>query len=344
MHGKGILAADESSGTIAKRFADVRQDPTPENVADYRGMLFTTEEIENYISGVILYDATVRTPAEQSYCFGKTVVDHLLSKNIIPGIKVDKGTIKHPNNANYKITIGLDDLEQRLIEYGNMGCRFAKWRAVIGGLTNLHYPSNSYIKTLAVHLAQYAKVCQDNNVLPIVEPEVLVADHDGSSLGQIKELTSNVLRIVFNELLDWKVDLSAILLKTNMVLTGYDMRAYRKWGNTSTTSDIAKRTLDALKDSVPVSVPGIMFLSGGQSAIQATENLNEINKAKNGCPWRLSFSYGRALQQEAIELWAKARIEGNNNNSVAQEAFLHRAKQVAYASIGTYDITVEQTA
>ncbi len=312
--GKGILAADESTKTITKRLVSAGIEATAENQLLYRKMLFTTPGIEEYLSGVILYDETFKQSIE-----GKTIPEYLSQKGIIPGIKVDKGTKEMPSSPGEKITEGLDGLRERLTEYKRLGAKFAKWRAVI--TIGEEIPTKECIQTNARLLAQYAASCQEQDIVPIVEPEVLM---DGShSLEKCQEVTKTTLVEVFRELEEYQVNLEGILLKPNMVTAGKDASLR------SSIEEVAKATVEVLKEVVPEQVPGIVFLSGGQSPDLATEHLRVMNQFKD-LPWQLSFSYGRALQDEALRIWAGK--EGNI--PVAQEAFLKRAKIISLARKG----------
>lgn len=309
--GKGILAADESSKTIQKRFDKIGITSTPETNLAYRQMLFTTPGIEEYISGIILYDETIR----QKTTDGIEIPKLLESKGIIPGIKVDKGAWRLPNFEGEKITEGLDELRDRLTEYKALGAKFAKWRAVItiGDGT----PTATCIEANACTLARYAALCQEQDIVPIVEPEVLM---DGShDLQKCKEVTMQVLKTVYEQLNLYKVILEGMLLKPNMVISGKEASIQ------ASTEEVAQVTVETLKEVVPSEVPGIVFLSGGQTPDQATENLRAINKI--GGPWQLSYSFGRALQDEALKTWAGK----SENIEVAQKAFLERAKKVSMA-------------
>lgn len=304
---KGILAADESFGTIGKRFAKNKIESTPETRQQYREMLFSSKGIENYISGVILFDETIRQNSSTSV----PLVKHLSDKGIVPGIKVDKGTSFLINYGEEKITSGLDGLAERLQEYRDMGARFAKWRAVFSIGTDK--PSYTCINSNSEVLARYAALCQHNNMVPIVEPEVLMdGDHQ---IGKCEDVTTAVLQTVFSYLHHHKVILEAILLKPNMVLPGKNSPV------NATSKEIAEATIRTLRRSVPASVPGIVFLSGGQTPVQATENLAAINNSGTQ-PWKLSFSFSRALQDLAIETWAGKKENIEN----AQNIFLYRAK------------------
>lgn len=298
--GKGILAADESTRTIAKRFEKIGVTSNPDSNLAYRKMLFMTPGIEQFISGVILYDETIRQEIDS-----QSVPAYLQSKGILPGIKVDQGIVE-------MVTIGLDGLQDRLTEYKNLGAKFAKWRAVI-----TIDEEDAHIEENAESLARYAALCQEQDIVPIVEPEVLM---DGShDLEKCKEVTTKVLRIVFEKLKEHKVALEGMLLKPNMIISGKDAQVQ------ASAKEVAKATIDTLKEVVPVEVPGIVFLSGGQTPDQATENLKELNLI--GGPWQLSFSYGRALQEETLAAWAGK----DENIPAAQKAFLERAQKVSEA-------------
>lgn len=308
--GKGILAADESTKTIQKRFDKIGIESNPDTNLTYRKMLFTTPGIEQFLSGVILYDETIRQSVD-----GMSVPKYLESQGIIPGIKVDKGAWKLANFEDEKITEGLDGLRDRLGEYKQMGAKFAKWRAVI--TIGEGIPTDTCIESNAEVLARYAALCQEQDIVPIVEPEVLM---DGAhDLAKCREVTTKTLRVVFEKLKAHKVVLEGMLLKPNMVISG------KKNSTQASSQEIAKATVQTFLEVVPKEVPGIVFLSGGQTPDQATENLAEINKI--GGPWQLSYSYGRALQDEALKTWA-----GKEENMAAgQKAFLDRAKKVSLA-------------
>lgn len=308
---KGVLAADESTKTIAKRLEKIGLESNPEINLAYRKMLFTTPGIEQYISGVILYDETIRQSVN-----GVSVSEYLNSKDIIPGIKVDKGAWKMPNFPEEKITEGLDELRDRLTEYKELGAKFAKWRAVI--VIGEGIPTDTCIEANAESLARYAALCQEQDIVPIVEPEVLM-DSD-NNLEKCREATSKTLKQVFERLAAHKVVLEGLLLKPNMVIPG------KRSPTQDTSQEIAKATVETFLEVVPKEVSGIVFLSGGQTPDQATENLAEINKIQ-GSPWQLSYSYGRALQDEALTIWAGKE----ENIEVAQKAFLDRAKRVSEA-------------
>jgi len=309
--GKGILAADESSKTIQKRFDKIGLQSTPEANLAYRKILFTTPGIENYLSGVILYDETIRQSID-----GISVPEYLSKKGILPGIKVDQGLVGLENSPGEKITQGLDGLTERLKEYVRLGAKFAKWRAVITIGANI--PTDACIGSNAEAMAKYAFTCQEQGIVPIIESEVLM-DAD-NNLETCREVTSKTLEIFFAKLTEQGVSLEGIILKPNMVISG-------KLSPTQAGSDeIAKATIETFLKVVPKEVPGIVFLSGGQTPDQATENLAKINMI-SGSPWQLSFSYGRALQQEALSAWAGK----DENIQIAQQVFLERVKKVSDA-------------
>ncbi len=315
--GKGILAADESSETIKKRFESIGAESTEENRRDYRWTLFTTPGAEDFISGVILFDETIR----QSAADGTRMVDLLTRVGIIPGIKVDSGAKPLAGQPGETVTEGLDGLRERLANYAELGARFTKWRAVIR--IDEEIPSPACITANAHALARYAALAQDAGLVPIVEPEVLMdGDHD---IDTCELVTEEVLRAVYNELAVQEVELEGTLLKPNMVLSGKDCPAQ------ADVETVAQATLRCLKRGVPAAVPGIVFLSGGQSDEAATRHLDAMNKI-GGAPWKLSFSYGRALQAAPLKAWA-GRSE---NLDAAQAAFYERAKANGAACLGTY--------
>jgi fructose-bisphosphate aldolase class I len=316
--GKGILAADESSGTIKKRFDGINVDSSEENRMNYRRILLESKEaMENYISGVILFDETIR----QSNSAGEKLVDIIKKSGTLPGIKVDMGAKSLAKMQDETVTEGLDGLRERLQEYSELGARFAKWRAVIS--ISEKNPSQLCIDANAHALARYAALCQESEIVPIVEPEVLM---DGShSIQKCYDVTKKTLLKVFDNLLLHNVDLKGICLKPNMIIGGSEN------SQRSTSKEIAQMTVDCFKECVPEEVPGIVFLSGGQSEIEATENLNEINKIEN-TPWKLSFSYGRALQSSALKAW-QGKLE---NEDLCSKAFTHRAKMNSLASKGSW--------
>ena len=321
--GKGILAADESTGTMTKRLSSVNVESTSKNRLRFRETLFSAEGMKNHISGVILYDETIK----QKSSSGKTIPELIKSFGSIPGIKVDTGTKKLAGSPEEKITEGLDGLRERLTEYYKLGARFTKWRAVynISG----KYPTELAIKSNAHALARYASLVQEAKMVPIVEPEVLMdGDHD---INKCYEVTSEVLRECYKELKLHNVNLKGTILKPNMILPG------TKSKNKITTQEIAKMTLKCLKENVPTEVPGITFLSGGQTEIEATQNLNEINKI-NDTNFLMSFSYGRALQQSALKNWAKDIKDTNKT----QKIFNHRSKMNGLSTSAKWSMDLEQ--
>ncbi len=322
-NGKGILAADESTGTMTKRLDGVNVPSTPENRLLFRETLFSSSSMTECIGGVILYDETIRQVSSK-----KSKIPELISSmGSYPGIKVDTGAKVLAGSPDEKITEGLDGLRERLKEYHNLGAKFTKWRGVYSISKN--YPSKLSIQSNAHALARYSALVQECNMVPIVEPEVLMdGDH---SAKDCYEKTSEVLKKCFEQLILHKVDLKGIILKPNMILAG------NKSNDKISNEDIAKLTLDCLKNSVPSEVPGIAFLSGGQSEIEATENLNLINKI-NTTSFIMSFSYGRALQQSALKFWSKniENIEGT------QKVFNHRAKMNTLAAQGKWSKQIEE--
>ena len=314
---KGILAADESSGTIKKRFESIGVDSTEENRRAYRDLLFTTEGAEEFISGVILYDETIRQTSADGTPFPKL----LESKGIIPGIKVDTGAKPLAGSPDETVTEGLDGLRERLEEYRGLGAKFTKWRAVIS--IGADRPSEYAIWTNAHALARFAALSQEAGLVPIVEPEVLMdGDHDIETSFVVTERTQ---RAVFTELFDQRVEREGMLLKPNMVLSGYDA------ADRADVRTVAEMTIRCLKNTVPAAVPGIVFLSGGQTDEDATAHLNAMN-ALGPHPWELSFSYGRALQAPALKAW----VGDSSNVEAAQQAFYRRAKFNGAARTGTY--------
>jgi len=314
-NGKGILAADESNGTCGKRFDSVGIEVNEENRRLYRQMLLTTPELENYIGGVILYDETFRQKDDS----GQTFPELLNSRGILPGIKVDMGLKDLVNFPGEKHTSGLDGLRERLAEYAKLGAKFAKWRAALTITDEL--PSHNAIHTSAHELAHYAALCQEAGIVPIVEPEVLI--NGTHSIERSEKVMVEVLTIVFKELAKFKVDLTGMVLKPSMVIAGSEC------ADQASVEKVAEMTVKVLKDCVPANVAGIAFLSGGQTEIQATENLNEMN-AKNDLPWNLTFSYGRALQSSALNIFAGKNVDG------AQASLAHRSKMNSLASKGEY--------
>ena len=320
---KGILAADESSPTIQKRFDSVHVESTQENRRAYREILFTTPGAEEFVSGVILYDETIRQKAADGTPFPKL----LERRGILPGIKVDAGAKALAGAPGEKITEGLDKLRERLAEYKGLGARFAKWRAVIEIGDGI--PSDTCIDANAHTLARYAALCVEGGIVPIVEPEVLM---DGPhTIERCYEVTERTLRSVYAELYAQRVPLEQTILKPNMVVSGTECP--RQAG----VHEVAEQTLRCLRASVPAAVPGIVFLSGGQSDEEATAHLNEMNRIGGG-PWEISFSYGRALQTAPLKAWA-GRPE---NRAKAQQAFLHRARCNGAARSGGYTSEMEK--
>ena len=319
---RGILAADESTGTIKKRFDAVGIESTEENRRFYRQLLLTAPEMEDAIGGVILYDETIRQTADD----GTPFPELLAAKGVIPGIKVDMGAHDLAGFPGEKVTEGLDGLRARLEEYRGLGARFAKWRAVI--TIGEGIPSVGCIRANAHALARYGALCQEAGIVPIVEPEVLM-DAD-NTIERCFDVTSRTLKWTFHELLVQRVDLHGTLLKPNMVIAG------KGCPEQAPASHIAELTVQCFLIHVPAAVPGIVFLSGGQSEVEATENLNAINQL--GGPWPLSFSYGRALQQSALQTWAGdvANVEA------AQAVFVHRARMNALAAAGEWSAELEQ--
>ena len=320
--GKGILAADESSGTIEKRLKSIGVASTEENRRAYREVLFTTAGAGEFISGVILFDETIRQKTRD----GRTFVEALEQQGIIPGIKVDKGAKPMANFPGEKITEGLDGLRERLAEYRKLGARFAKWRAVIA--IGDQIPTRTCIATNAELLARYAALCQEADLVPIVEPEVLM---DGThTIERHFNVTQQTLEIVFYALSEHRVVLEAMLLKPNMVLSGKDCPEQ------ASVQEVAQATLRCMKHVVPAAVPGLVFLSGGQTDSQATEHLNAMNRL-NDVPWQLSFSFGRALQAPVLKAW-----KGDPANVAdAQRAFHHRALCNSKARFGKYTEDME---
>lgn len=315
--GKGILAADESFPTIGKRFAALGIRSTEETRRAYRELLFTTPQLNEWISGVILFDETTTQRTD----LGESLPDVLTARNIIPGIKVDGGTVELPNFPGEKFTSGLDGLREGLLAYRERGLRFAKWRAVIAIGDDL--PTATAIATNARLLALYAALSQETGLVPIVEPEVLM---DGNhTLGRCEEVTHAVLQAVFAALAEHRVMLEGILLKTGMVLSGKDAPQQ------ADVREVAEATLRCLRKAVPPTVPGIVFLSGGQTDIAATERLNAICQA-GGAPWKLTFSFGRALQDAAMKTWGGSAA----NRKAAQSALAHRARCNSLALQGKY--------
>lgn len=324
--GKGILAADESSGTIKKRFDAIGVESTEDNRRDYREMMFrTTEAMKNHISGVILYDETIWQKAKD----GTPLVKIIEQAGSIPGIKVDEGTKPLPFCPGELITVGLDKLADRLPKYYEQGARFAKWRAVID--IGAGIPSYTCISTNAHALARYAALCQVNQIVPIVEPEVLMdGDHD---IDRCYEVTEFVLKETFQQLYYQRVALEGMVLKPNMAIAG------KKSAKKASVQEVAEKTVKLLKACVPGAVPGIAFLSGGQSDEEATAHLDAMNKIGN-LPWALTFSYGRALQAAPQKAWS-GKAE---NVAAGQRAFAHRAKMNGLATLGQWKADLEKKA
>jgi len=323
--GRGILAADESSGTIKKRFDSIKLESTEPNRQTYREMLFTAPGAANYISGVILYDETLR----QSCKDGTRFADYLTKNGMIPGIKVDTGAKALPGFPGETITEGLDGLRERLAEYHKLGARFAKWRAVIDIGSGI--PTQFCIDANAHALARYAALCQEANIVPIVEPEVLM---DGAhTIERCEEVTDAALESVFNQLFAHRIHLEGMVLKPNMVISG------KKCPTRANAQQVAEATVRCLKRHVPGAVPGIAFLSGGQSSEEATEHLSLMNKL-GPLPWALTFSYGRALQDTALKTWGGKQ----ENFGAGQKAFAKRAKLNGLATTGAYAPSMEKEA
>ncbi len=321
-NGKGILAADESNGTMTKRLKAVDVVSTPENRLMFREILFSSESMKEYIGGVILYDETIN----QTTSFGKSIPSLISSTGAIPGIKVDIGAKDLANSSEEKITEGLDGLRERLKRYYELGARFTKWRGVF--IINKKYPSTLAINSNAHALARYSALVQECKMVPIVEPEVLM-DGDHSADICLRK-TSDVIKKCFDELILNKVDLSGIILKPNMILAGKNSKV--KISN----EEVAQKTLQCIRNSVPREVPGIAFLSGGQSEIEATENLNLINK-NNNTEFIMTYSYGRALQQSALKIWSK----NTKDVKTTQNIFNHRAKMCTLAAQGKWSYELE---
>ncbi|MGH6814761.1 MAG: class I fructose-bisphosphate aldolase [Hyphomicrobiaceae bacterium] len=324
--GKGILAADESTGTIQKRFDSIKVANTETNRRDYREMLFrATDALQNYISGVILFEETLRQKAKD----GTPLVQLIAEAGAIPGIKVDTGAKTLAGSKIEKIAEGLDGLRERLAAYSKLGARFAKWRAAITIADDC--PSWNCINANAHALARYAALCQEAGLVPIVEPEVLMdGEYASHNIDQCYVVTEWTLKTVFEELYDARVDFEGIVLKPNMVVAG------QKSSKQASPQEVAERTLHCLKTVVPPAVPGIAFLSGGQSDEQATEHLQLMNAIGN-VPWRLTFSYGRALQAAALKAWG-GKAE---NIAAARQAFAHRAEMNGLAARGQWSRTLE---
>ncbi|MDC3125960.1 fructose-bisphosphate aldolase class I [Candidatus Pelagibacter sp.] len=320
--GKGILAADESNGTMTKRLDAVNVASNPQNRLSFRETLFSSECMKECIGGVILYDETIN----QTTSFGKSIPDLISSSGAVPGIKVDTGAKDLANSSEEKITEGLDGLRDRLKKYYEIGARFTKWRGVYSISEN--YPSKLAINSNAHALARYSALVQESGMVPIVEPEVLMdGDH---SANTCLSKTSEVIKKCFDELFLHKIDLSGIILKPNMILAGSQSK------DKISNEEVSQKTLECLKNSVPSEVPGIAFLSGGQSEIEATSNLNLINK-NNNTNFIMTYSYGRALQQSALKIWSK----NTKDIKATQETFNHRVKMCTLAAQGKWASELE---
>ena len=321
--GKGILAADESTGTIAKRFKSINVENLEKNRLIFRQTLFNSSAMKDYIGGVILFDETIK----QKSTLGQTIPELISKHGAIPGIKVDKGAKPLAGSSEETVTEGLDGLRERLQDYYKLGARFTKWRAVYK--ISEKYPSSQSIKSNAHALARYAALVQEANMVPIIEPEVLM---DGShNIDKCYEVTTNVLNECYNELEIHKINLKGTVLKPNMIIPGSESK------DKSNSEEIAKKTLDCLKKNVPSEVPGIAFLSGGQSEIEASKNLNEINKI-NDTNFLITFSYGRGLQASALKEFGK----NQENIKNIQKAFNHRAKMNGLSSKGKWSENLEK--
>jgi fructose-bisphosphate aldolase class I len=323
--GKGVLAADESSGTCEKRFKSVGVECTEDSRRTYRGLLFTTPGVEQYVSGVILFDETLRQKTNDGVPFP----DYLARKGILPGIKVDKGAMDLALCPGEKVTEGLDGLRPRLAEYFKLGARFAKWRAVI--IIGAGIPSHACLYANAHALARYAALCQEASIVPMIEPEVLL---DGShTIERSEEVTEATLRATYAAMAAHNVSLEHLILKTSMVVSG------KECPRQANVDEVAERTVRVLKRTVPAAQPGIVFLSGGQSDEAATAHLNAM-AAMKGLPWPLTFSYSRALQNPALKAWRGQAA----NAAAAQKAFYHRAHMNGLAAQGKYKPELEKQA
>jgi len=321
--GKGILAADESNPTCTKRFDSISVESTEDNRRNYRETLFTSEGMKNNIGGTILFDETIRQKSRD----GRLLTEVIIAQGALPGIKVDKGLNPFNESDNETLTQGLDDLDERCFEYEKLGAKFTKWRAVID--IGADIPTQECIDANMDALAQYAKIAQENNMVPIVEPEVLM---DGEhSAEDCLNATSRSLKSLFDFLDNYNVDITGTLLKPNMITAGSDNP------DQISEDEVASLTLECLKKHVPDDLPGIAFLSGGQSDIKATHHLDTMNKMGGG-PWKLTFSYGRALQQPALRTWL-GKVE---NEEAAQAAFSHRALMNRLAASGKWSPDLEK--
>ena len=321
--GKGILAADESTGTIEKRFKSIDVESTEDNRRKYREMLFRASSMSGSIGGVILFDETLR----QNAADGTPLREIILSQKSLPGIKVDQGVQPLNGSGTEKITMGLDGLDERCKEYDSLGAKFTKWRAVINIGDSI--PSDDCVNENMLSLAKYASIAQKNNMVPIVEPEVIM---DGNhSIDQCYDVTKNVLLKLFDLLEKEGVGIKGTLLKPNMVVSGTE-NEYQ-----APIQEVAEKTIDCLKSSIPSDLPGVVFLSGGQSDLNATAHLDAMNKI-SGFTWKLSFSYGRALQQAALKTW----LGQDQNLSAAQDSFNHRALMNKNAALGVWNQSQER--
>jgi fructose-bisphosphate aldolase, class I len=323
--GKGVLAADESAGTCEKRFSSVGVECTEENRRSYRNLLFSAQGVEQYLSGVILFDETVRQKAND----GSLIPQYLAKKGILPGVKVDKGLANIPFTNEEKVTEGLDGLQKRMKEYFDLGCRFAKWRAVI--TIGADIPTHTCLYANAHALARYAAICQEASIVPMIEPEVLLdGNHTAERSEEVHEAT---LRATYAAMAAYNVSLEHLILKTSMVVSG------KANARQAGVDEVAERTVRVLRRTVPAAQPGIVFLSGGQSDEAATAHLNAMSAMK-GLPWPLTFSYSRALQNPALKAWRGQA----GNVAAAQKAFHHRAQMNGLASQGKWKAELEKQA
>lgn len=324
--GKGILAIDESTPTIKKRFDTISIESTEESRRAYRDLLITNPGGNEYVSGMILFDETIRQSTSDGVPFPKALID----QGIMPGIKVDKGAKELSGHPGEKVTEGLDGLRERLAEYRELGAKFAKWRAVI--TIGDHIPSSGCIEANAHALARYASLCQEAGIVPMVEPEVLM-DAD-NTIETCYQVTLKTLKTVFAELYSQRVTMEHTILKTNMVISG------KQCPNQASVQEVADQTVRCLLNAVPAALPGIVFLSGGQSSQLATAHLNAMNASYDNLPWPLSFSYGRALQEACLQAWGGKQ----ENLDVARATLLHREKCNSLACLGKYDESMEKDA
>ena len=321
--GKGILAADESNPTCKKRFDTISVESTETNRRDYRELLFSSKGMSENIGGVILFDETIRQKTE----LGQSLVDLILESGALPGIKVDKGLNPFNGSEVETLTQGLDDLDERCSEYAELGAKFTTWRAVIN--IGDEIPSQECIDANMEALAKYAKIAQKNGMVPIVEPEVLI--NGSHSIDDCYDATSRSIKSLFDYLKSYDVDIAGTILKPNMVTPGSESE------QRASVEEVAEMTIKCLKETVPNELPGVAFLSGGQTEIESTQHLDMMNKI-GGFSWKLSFSYGRALQQSALNAWL-GKLE---NKSAAQDAFAHRAKMNKLASLGSWSADLEK--